>query len=173
MKLYDRFQELPVPSFLGKRMKLSCLTFRVGPLSVSRTGSEQVFRAQTTTLGIVEISTAEDLSKLDFLTLVHPWIDFLLGRHSVGETISKEETDDESSSESEPSSPPPPMDRHTAALQLIARLRQPFGALLLTSMGQDVVEYRRVTSESLVTVQVQEDTPLDHLIDCVRTLDVL
>ncbi|KAF8125245.1 hypothetical protein EV363DRAFT_1402502 [Boletus edulis] len=62
MKLYDRLQELPVPPFLGKRMKLPCLTFRLGPLLVSRTGSEQVFHAQTTTLGIIEISTAEDLS---------------------------------------------------------------------------------------------------------------
>ncbi|KAF8431326.1 hypothetical protein L210DRAFT_3487764 [Boletus edulis BED1] len=172
MELYDRLKELPAPSFLGKRMKLSCLTFRLGPLSVSGTGSEQVFRAQTTTLGTIEISTAEDLSKLDSLTLVHPWIDFLLDRHSVGETISEEETDDESSSESEPSSPPPPMDRHTAALQLIARLRQSFGALLLTSTRQDV-GYRRVASESLITVQVQEDMPLDDLIDCVRMLDVL
>ncbi|KAF8431304.1 hypothetical protein L210DRAFT_3764262 [Boletus edulis BED1] len=171
MELYDRLKELPAPSFLGKRMKLSCLTFRLGPLSVSRIGSEPVFRARTTTLGTIEISTAEDLSKLDSLTLVRPWIDFLLGQRSVGET--KEETDDETSPESEPSLPPPPMDRHTAALQLIARLRQPFGALLLTPMRQDVVGYRRVASESLITVQVQEDTPLDDLIDSIRILDVL
>ncbi|KAF8415453.1 hypothetical protein L210DRAFT_3586246, partial [Boletus edulis BED1] len=172
MNLYERLQGLPAPSFLGKRMKLACIAFRLGPLSVSRTGSEQVFRAQTTALGIVEISTAEDLTQLDSLALVHPWIDFLLGRQSVGETISEEETD-ESSSKSRPSSPPPPMDRHTAALQLIARLRQPFGALLLTSTRQDVVGYRRVASESLITVQVQEDTPLDDLIDSIRILDVL
>ncbi|KAF8125299.1 hypothetical protein EV363DRAFT_1351316 [Boletus edulis] len=173
MNLCERLQELPAPSFLGKWMKLACIAFRLGPLSVSRTGSEQVFRAQTTTLGIVEISTAEDLIQLDSLVLVHPWIDFLLGRQSVGETISEEEPDDESSSESEPSSPPPPMDRHTAALQLIARLRQPFGALLLTSTHQDVVGYRRVASESIITVQIQEDTPLDDLIDSMRILDVL
>ncbi|KAF8415451.1 hypothetical protein L210DRAFT_2704643 [Boletus edulis BED1] len=173
MKLYDRLKEHPAPTFLGKRMKASCLTFRLGPLSVSRAGSVQVFRAQTTTLGTIEISTAEDLTQMDSLILVHPWIDFLLGRQSVGETISEEETDDESSSESKPSPPPPPMDRRTAALQLIARLRQPFGALLLTSTGQDVVGYRRVASESPITVQVQEDTPLDDLIDSIRILDVL
>ncbi|KAF8427612.1 hypothetical protein L210DRAFT_3565025 [Boletus edulis BED1] len=172
MNLYERLQELPAPSFLGKWMKLACIAFGLGPLSVSRTGSEQVFRAQTTTLGIVEIITAEDLTQLDSLVLIHPWIDFLLGRQSVGETISEEETDDESSSESEPSSPPPPMDRHTAALQLIARLRQPFGALLLTPMRQDVAGYRRVASENLITVQVQEDMPLDDLIDSIRVLDV-
>ncbi|KAF8125301.1 hypothetical protein EV363DRAFT_1351347 [Boletus edulis] len=173
MNLCERLQELPAPSFLGKWMKLACIAFGLGPLSISRTGSEQVFRAQTTTLGIVEISTAEDLTQLDSLVLVHPWIDFLLGRQSVGKTISDEETDDETSSESEPSLPPPPMDRHTAAFQLIARLRQPFGALLLTSTRQDVVGYRRVASESLITVQVQEDMPLDDLMDSIRILDVL
>ncbi|KAF8431299.1 hypothetical protein L210DRAFT_3560691 [Boletus edulis BED1] len=171
VKFYDRLSELPVPSFASIRMKLACITFKLGPLAVSRAGSEQVFRAQTTALGIVEIRTAEDLTQWDSLTLVHPWINFLFGRRSVGET--KEETDDETSSEREPSSPPPPMDRHTAALQLIARLRQPFGALLLTPMRQDVVGYRRVASESLIIVQVQEDTPLDDLIDNIRILDVL
>ncbi|KAF8415449.1 hypothetical protein L210DRAFT_3637217 [Boletus edulis BED1] len=171
VKFYDRLSELPVPSFASIRMKLACITFKLGPLAVSRAGSEQVFRAQTTALGIVEIRTAEDLTQWDSLTLVHPWINFLFGRRSVGET--KEETDDETSSEREPSSPPPPMDRHTAALQLIARLRQPFGALLLTPMRQDVVGYRRVASESLITVQVQEDMPLDDLIDSIRILDVL
>ncbi|KAF8125249.1 hypothetical protein EV363DRAFT_1532897 [Boletus edulis] len=173
MKLYDRLKEHPAPSFLGKRMKLSCLTFRLGPLSVSWTGSVQVFRAQTTALGMVEIRTAEDLTQMDSLILVHPWIDFLLGRQSVGETISEEETGDESSSESKLSPPPPPMDRRTAALQLIARLRQPFGALLLTPTRQDVVGYRRVASESPITAQVQDDAPLNVLVDNVRILDVL
>ncbi|KAG6380489.1 WD40-repeat-containing domain protein [Boletus reticuloceps] len=32
VKFYDRLSELPAPWFLGKRMKLSCLTFRLGPL---------------------------------------------------------------------------------------------------------------------------------------------
>jgi hypothetical protein len=33
--------------------------------------------------GIVEISTTEDLSRLDSLILVHPWIDFLLDKRPL------------------------------------------------------------------------------------------
>ena len=61
------------------------------------------------------------------------------------------------------------------ALQVIARLRQPFGVLLLTPDLSNVGVYRRVAAESLITVQVEEITPmiLNKLIDSVRTLDVL
>ena len=61
------------------------------------------------------------------------------------------------------------------ALQVIARLRQPFGALLLTPLPGNVAAYRRVAAESLITMQVEEITPamLDKLVNSVRTLDVL
>ena len=67
------------------------------------------------------------------------------------------------------------MEKRTRALQFIPRLRQPFGALLLASTRRNIDEYRRVTAESLITVQVEEMTPeiLDKLINSVRTLDVL
>ena len=45
-------------------------------------------------------------------------------------------------------------------LQVIARLRQPFGALLLTPNLSDVAAYRRVATESLITVRVGEVTPM-------------
>ena len=61
------------------------------------------------------------------------------------------------------------------ALQVIARLGQPFGALLFTPDLSSVAAYRRVAAESLITVQVEEITPttLNKLVDSVRTLDVL
>ena len=60
-------------------------------------------------------------------------------------------------------------------LRFAARLRQPFGALLFTPTRQHIEEYRRVASGSLITVQVEEVTPLilDKLINGVRMLDVL
>ncbi|KAF8546777.1 hypothetical protein OG21DRAFT_1039759 [Imleria badia] len=85
--LYDRLNELRIPLFAGKRMTLPCIAFKLGPLSVSRGKSERAFRAQTAALGIVEIKTEEDLSRLDSLYLVHPWIDFLLDRQPVGSVI--------------------------------------------------------------------------------------
>jgi hypothetical protein len=219
MKLYDQLNELSVPLFAGKRMKLPCITFKLGPLS-ARSKPERTFRAQTAALGIVEIKTKEDLSRLDSLYLVHPWMDFLLQRHPVGsgiETAFDESLDDHSSSISEvspssgpshiispikrtrtsqfaarilsfsgrPATPPrdtgslrPPssvsqIDKRTRALQFVARLRQPFGALLFTPTRKNVPEYRRVASESMITVQVQEDAPLDALVGNARTLDVL
>ena len=77
-KFHDRLDELRVPSFAGKWMILPRIIFKLGPLFVSRSGSQRVFRAQATALGIVEIRTEEDLSRLDSFYLVHPRIDFLL-----------------------------------------------------------------------------------------------
>ena len=222
-KFYDRLDELRVPSFAGKRMTLPCIVFKLGPLSVSRSRSERAFRAQTAGLGIVEIKTEEDLSRLESLYLVHPWVDLLLDRQPVGsviETIPEETMDERPSSIGElpsftgPSDttsvapqtraarlvarlgrsfsgrttasardaaslrPPSSLsqtDKRMRALQVIARLRQPFGALLLTPHLGNVAAYRRVAAESLITVQVEEITPviLNKLVDSVRTLDVL
>ena len=199
-------------------MKLPCLAFKVGQVLVSKKGSGRVFRAQTNALGIVEIQTQEDLSRLGCPCLVHPWIDFLLDRQPVGsipETITEDNTDDKSSlsgdlplfpgssnatikqpqttwltsligllfgSRSAPDAallrPPSTLSRvekQMRVLQFIARLRQPFGALLLAPTRRNIDEYRRIATESLITVQMEEMTPgiWDKLIDSVRTLDVL
>ena len=68
-----------------------------------------------------------------------------------------------------------PMDRETRAQQRVARLRQPFGALLVTlaSTGRRVVGYKRVAADSMITVQFQENLSLSEPLDNVRTIDVL
>ncbi|KAF8548910.1 hypothetical protein OG21DRAFT_1500722 [Imleria badia] len=222
-KLYERLNDLPVPVFVGKRMKLPCLVFKLGPLSVSRSTLERVFRAQTAALGIVEIKTEEDLSRLNSLYLVHPWIDFLLDRQPIGSAIETipEDADNQSPLIGElpsfsrasgitsaapqtrtgrlasrfgfsfgqrtatvrpgdvaslrPPSTVAESEKQLRALLAIVRLRQPFGALLLTPNPGNVAAYRRVASESLITVQVEEITPtiLNKLVDSVRVLDVL
>jgi hypothetical protein len=221
-RLYDLLHGLPVPSFVGQRMKLPCIIFKLGPLSASRSRSGHVFRAQTSLLGVVEIGSEEDLTRFGSLYLVHPWIDFLLDQQPVGsvvETIPEETTDDRSSSIGElllvsgpsgialaapqtraarlvarlgrfggrattfpgdaaslrPPSSVSQTDKQIRALQTITRLRQPFGALLLTPHRSNVAAYRRVAAESLITVQIEEITPtiLNKLVDSVRTLDVL
>ena len=216
MRLYDRLHELPVPSFANQRMKLPCLTFKLGPVIANRGASGHVFRARTGALGIVEIRTTEDLSRLDSLTLVHPWIDFLLDRRQpITEAIPENTNDQTFSARDSPSSsspasiagavkptrkarmisqlgrpfslwagdvdsllspsPLPLTEKRARALRFIARLKQPFGALLFTPTRQNVEEYRRVASESLITVQVEELTSmvLNKLIEGARTLDVL
>ena len=236
MRLYDRLLELPVPSFVGQRMKLPCIIFKLGLLSASSNRTGHVFRAQTSSLGVVEIRTQEDLFGFSSLYLVHPWIDFLLDRQPDGgapaETIPEENTDEQWFAQAGPSeiipatpqtraarlvarlgrpfggrsatfprdapslwSPsdrslsripsfakslrPPsslsPTEVQTLALQVIARLRQPFGGLLLTPDSSNVAAYRRVAADSLITARVEEITPtiLNKLVDSVRTLDVL
>ena len=203
MKLYDQFHDLPLPLFVGQRLKLPCLRFQLEAVTGTRNAGGRVFRAQTDALGIVEIRTEEDFSRFSPLYLVHPWIDFLLDRQPVGsiiETIPEENTKDQSSSTGElpPSSlsgpsnitsaaretgtgrlAPPSFvsqrDKLTRALQMIARLKQPFGALLLAENPGQVATYGRVAAETLITAQVEEITPavLNKLISWVCVLDVL
>ena len=100
MRLYDRLHELPVLSFVGQRMKLPCLNFKLGRLSAVRSKSGHVFRAQTA-IGVEEIRTEENLSRIGSLYLIHPWIDFLLDQQPVGsltEMIPEENTNDRTSS---------------------------------------------------------------------------
>ena len=68
-----------------------------------------------------------------------------------------------------------PLDRETRALRLIARLRQPFGALLLslTSTRRRAVVYKRVAADREITVQPRENVPLGDILDNVRILDVV
>ncbi|KAF8128175.1 hypothetical protein EV363DRAFT_1170862 [Boletus edulis] len=93
-----------------------------------------------------------------------------------------DDDDDWSLSEPElPSTPTPaqtaPVNRETGARQLVARLRQPFGALLLTvaSTGRrdGAVDYKRVAADSLISVQLQESISLADILDNIRVLDVL
>ena len=225
IKLYDRLHELSVPSISGVRMKIPCIKFRLGPLSVSRRKSGNVFRAKTAALRAVEIKTKEDLSQFSSLYLVHPWIDFLLDQQPVGSgsgvvTIT-ERTEDQLSLHEVPPSPgvsstlsaapqtrtarlvtrigqrfgqsatsptdmtpfrPPSLvlqtDKQTRALQVLVRLRQPFGALLLTPHSGYMLDgytMKRVAAESLITVQVEEITPatLNKLVESVCTVDVV
>ena len=52
LKLYDQLNELPIPLFAGRRMKLPCIMFKLGPLSASQGRSEYVFHAQTVIVGV-------------------------------------------------------------------------------------------------------------------------
>ncbi|KAF8127280.1 hypothetical protein EV363DRAFT_1173028 [Boletus edulis] len=96
------------------------------------------------------------------------------------EEVDYEEMDDDSSPS--PGSPPlpssvemEPVDREAGARRLAARLRQPFGALLLqqAQTGRRAIEYRRVAADCLIMVRFQDDVSLADILDNVRMLDVL
>lgn len=155
MTLYDRLHELPSPSMAASRLRLPGFVFRLTEL-VLLSGPDpethlHVYRATTSALGDIEIKTADDVTGMNVLYLVHPWIRPVLDQEfSGGETIH---------------------DRITQALRLLARLRQPFGALLFQPLSR--VEYRRIAADSLITVRVCEDILLTDLVDNIRTIEVL
>ncbi|KAF8122246.1 hypothetical protein EV363DRAFT_1301321 [Boletus edulis] len=195
LSLYDRLDELPAPWFAASRMKLPCIAFPLPPLS--RSG--RVYRADTPVFGMVEITTRYNLSRMSSLYLVHPWLDSLLEQGDMhGGTfmeddvmpppitddteISDEEFDDGSSPLPEPHLPSHgarehllPMDGETRARRFVVRLRQPFGALLLTPVASTRrgTDYKRVAADSLITVQFQANVSLADVLDNVRTLDIL
>ena len=208
LKLYDRLNDLPVPSFAASRMKLPCITFKLPSFSSrTRYGRVYLYRADTLAFGVVEIKTRHDLSRMKTLYLVHPWLDVFLEHEDMQNDVFVEdhgapppspnsddeekyddEYDDENDDDSNtgsipetdhPSLPDPvrvvPMDRETRARRLVARLRQPFGALLLTlaATGRRAADYKRVAADSMITVQFQESISLAELLGNIRILDVL
>jgi hypothetical protein len=163
MRLYDLLHELPVPLFAGQRMKLPCIIFKLGPLLASRSGSGHAFRAQTSSLGIVEIRSEEDLSRFGSLYLVHPWIDFLLDRQPVGsvaETIPDGNADGRSSSIGDLPLFPGTSGMELAAPQTLAarfaaRLGRPFGERTTSLPRDDVASLRPPSSLSQTNKQLR------------------
>ena len=196
-RLYDRVDQLPTPTFASQRMRLPCLAFKIRLVSRRWGGSEFIFHAQAGALGTVEIMTTENFTRQHSLYLVHPWIDFLLDRRGGGRRLEivppENETseldefllfdsfpDHSSTSHADPLDdellpPPTTAPQMDVQMEFLARLRQPFGALLLASNTWNVAEYRRVATENPITVRVQEITSatLNELTQGVRMLDVL
>ncbi|KAF8433864.1 hypothetical protein L210DRAFT_3506827 [Boletus edulis BED1] len=201
LRLYDTLAKLPTLRFAESRMTLPCIAFQIPPLVAYRTGSGRVYRADTIPFGMVEIRTRQDLSRMGPLYLVHPWLDTLMEHedsrggtfveddalsHSPNlddeatsdDEIVCEEIDDDPSSLDEPRVPPlpllmhtTPLDRETGARRLVARLKQPFGALLFTpaSTGRRTMGYRRVAADSMITVRFQDNVSLADTVDSLIT----
>ena len=150
MSLYGHLNRFPRPTFAASCLGLPCITFAITQLSTLELDSAtklHVYRATMSALGEVEVKTRDDLSGMKDLLLIHPWIGPILDQeysHGVGA-----------------------FDEITRALRLIARLRQPFGALLLEPVGR--ARYRRVAADCLIMVQVREETSLTELIGGIRT----
>ena len=109
-----------------------------------------VYRATTSTLGEVEIKTEDNLSNMKGLLLTRPLISSILNQEFSYDLAA--------------------FDRTTRTLWLLARLRQPFGALLLETVAH--ARYRRVAADCLITAQVREETSLTELIDGITTVDI-
>ena len=191
LRLYDHLVKLSAPWFAASRMKLPCIAFQLPPLTC-RFLSVHVYLADTVAFGRLQIRTEDYLFGMKPLYLIHPWLDSLLEHEHKGGVIMREgaavppflNTDDEEESSvaetALPLRPTPsraaPLDREMRARRLVARLRQPFGALLVTPVESGRLStsyYRRVAADSLIRVQFQENVSLAEILDNVRTLDVL
>ncbi|KAF8545902.1 hypothetical protein OG21DRAFT_1451345 [Imleria badia] len=152
--LLDHLNKLPSPSVAASRLRLAGIVFPITELvqtSEPDANSDlHGYRATTAALGDVEIKTTDDLSEIEDYFLIHPWISPLLDQDFSRRTAGLDDT--------------------TRALRLVARLRQPFGALLLTPLSR--VQYRRVATDSLIMVRVREETSLTELVDGIHTIDI-
>ena len=153
LALYNHLNKPLRPTFAASCLGLPCITFTVTQLNTSGLDSvtkSPVYRATTSTLGEVEIKTKDNLSNTKGLLLTHPWISSILNQEFSYDLAA--------------------LDRTTRALRLLARLRQPFGALLLETVAH--ARYRRVAADCLITAQVREETSLIELIDGITTVDI-
>ena len=155
-KLHNRINELPLPSLAASRLRLPCILFPLIDVHFLEPENPEtalrVYRAMTPAFGDVEIKTEDELTDMEGLSLVHPWIHPLLDQ------------------EFKFSRGAGSLDQTTQALRFVARLRQPFGALLFESLSR--VEYRRVAPDSLIITRIREEVSLTELINGIRMIEV-
>ena len=193
VKLHDQIVALPSPRLASQRLTLSCIVFPLkAPLVQS---SDHTYRAVTSALGNVDVETTEDLSSLNNLVLVHPWLQCLLdsdlpvqdlieddpaerlssldgdGRDGDSDTQSPDALSPSSSHTVSPSRHSLQLHKLTKSLRLFARLRQPFGALLLVPLSHN--KYKRVASDHPIVVRLLKDVTPRYLLQKIRTLDIL
>ncbi|KAI9571644.1 hypothetical protein HD554DRAFT_1800783 [Boletus coccyginus] len=191
MMLYDRVVVLPSPRLFSRQLSLSCITFPLRVPLVPRGDSPQhVYHTMTSAFGSVEIQTTEELSSLNNLVLVHPWLQCLLDpalpfEDDTESLLDRDGGDGNSDAPfinaPPPSSPyavsaslahhTPQLDKLTRALRLFVRLRQPFGALLLVPLSYN--EYKRVASDHPIVVQLLVDISPRYIAQKIRMLDIL
>ncbi|KAI6040393.1 hypothetical protein EDC04DRAFT_1508155 [Pisolithus marmoratus] len=170
--IYHQINFLPPARFATRRLHLPCIVFFVKRLSIQehRSGNEKLYRAKVSGVGNVEFTTTDDLPLHEPRKFVfaHPWIAHIRGpsdgiawRGYPGfdpDADSVSDPDSDSDSDSDETSPlaqlhavpVPQVDDYTRALQMIARLRQPFNALLLVE--QPNRHYRRVAAEKEIVI---------------------
>ena len=154
LALYERLYDLPPLSLVAGRLRLPGIVFSLSNLILLRQSDPEsdlpVYHATTPLLGDVQIKTTEQLSGMEGLLLIHPWTSPLLDQ-DFSSGVAR-------------------FDLATRALRLVIRLRQPFGALLLAPLAR--AQYKRVATDSLIMVQVREETSLTELMDGIRTVDI-
>jgi hypothetical protein len=186
MNLYSKLESLRAPRFANRRLHLPCIVFAVREISRNReqethSGSYEV---QADGLEDLKITTGDRLVLFSrarpirqIFLLVRPW-----NRHLL--ELPEFPGPDEQNGDDWPipgsvilDAPPPPgeiepvdLEYHSRALQLIARLGQPFGAFLLAQ--QRGGEYTRIATDCDIIAQVKDKTSVCKMMN-VKTLEIL
>ncbi|KAI6015349.1 hypothetical protein F5J12DRAFT_890694 [Pisolithus orientalis] len=165
LSICHQIKFLPPARFWSRRLHLPCIVFPVRKLSIQglRRGNEKLYRARVSGLGNVEFTTAGDLpfNEPQKFVFAHPWIRHIRGPSSGiawGGSEFDPESDLDGDAGSDEDAPPSPLHAgsvphvsdYTLALQMIARLGQPFSALLLVQQPNG--EYKRVAAENEIIV---------------------
>ncbi|KAI5996844.1 hypothetical protein F5J12DRAFT_346351 [Pisolithus orientalis] len=146
---YSKINCLPPARFAARRLHLPCIVFSVRSLEKPCGGNEKLYRARVSGLGQVEFVTADQLllNGTQKFIFAYPWIDHIRGPNG-GVTRG----DDSDSDEDVPSHAVhmAQVDNYTRALEMIARLGQPFNALLLVQQSNGT--YKRVAADQEIVV---------------------
>ncbi|KAG1731981.1 uncharacterized protein EDB91DRAFT_1152702 [Suillus paluster] len=186
LTLCTRLDHLGAPRFAHRRLQLPCIVFPITEVRRSR-GQDQKTRftyyVKANGLKDLVITTEARLGQFSqarpgqqTFMLVRPWNIHDLGLPNfVGDRTIKTlsmpwSMSDHSLYGSPKAYAPADLESHARASRLIARLGQPFGALLLAQ--QRVGEYRRIASDNNIIAQVKDVTSVRDMMD-VRTLEIL
>ncbi|KAI6008658.1 hypothetical protein EDC04DRAFT_3095226 [Pisolithus marmoratus] len=167
LDIRDQIDSLPPARFATRRLHLPCIFFPVRRLvQWLREGNEKLYHAKVSGLGNVEFTTADNLALHEphKFVFAHPWICYIRGPSSgvVWGRDSESDTDSDSDlyfdATSDQGAHPSPLeavtapqvDDYTRGLEMIARLGQPFNALLLVQRPNG--EYNRVAAENEIVV---------------------
>ncbi|KIK18430.1 hypothetical protein PISMIDRAFT_684192 [Pisolithus microcarpus 441] len=166
LDIYKQIKNLPAARFAARRLYLPCFVFPVRFFISKGNGRRdgKRYRARVSGLKGVDITTTDDLmlDQQRRFVLVHPWIRYVRGRRNGvnGEIHSGSDTDtdsgvDVSAGLHRAASPravsAPLVGSYARALEMIARLGQPFNALLLVQQPDG--EYKRVAADNDIFVR--------------------
>ncbi|KAI6015001.1 hypothetical protein F5J12DRAFT_513269 [Pisolithus orientalis] len=151
----DRINRLPPARFATRRLHLPCITFSVRSLEKPCRDDEKLYRARVSGLGHVEFTTADhpSLNGPQKFVFVHPWLDHI--RRSDSGFTWGDDSESDTDRDSDEVAPlhavsAPQVDSYTRVLEIIARLGQPFNALLLAQQSNGT--YKRVATEDEIVV---------------------
>lgn len=161
--IYNQINSLQPARFAARRLYLPCIIFPVRALSIQG-NDKKLYHAEVSGLGNVEFTTTDDLTvdERKKFVFAHPWIRHIRGPNSevAGENDSESDMDADSDSDSDGSAESDedasldgvavPQVGYARALQMIARLGQPFNALLFVQQPNG--EYKRIAAENEIVV---------------------